>query len=730
MMKQLNMTVLGAVAILTPFSALATTFNCSSNHPTCAQLGFNQTANECKGYKAIKCPFDQNALFCGDSTNVAANMTYNESVTCGTRDCDDLGYNRTEEECGRSHTRLACPFDDEKFYCGGYNCVAGDTLYADSNNNVGCWKGNDANGKTPIGFMLNDKVAIDLSFYGSAYSGENYVREIKDGVKGQVVWRNKGSQASIDCERRAGIDELFSSGSNVPCNGAPFTEIEVPYSNIFSIEDYTNTYSSGTNTFDSSGVAAMGGYYTTTNSNNGYYITNLLAQSGGFNINVDRFVPTCQVTAVTDLLTPNTPCLTPDNNGAVQITNAAVLNLKKDVVRQIHMLRELKKSVGSVKVIGDTIQNASSLPYMMSMPSSLTLATADVSGTGKTNRTTLINICKDLRRGNCATSIINAQSSFNTIDVAKPTGASGFAKLTRNRDLRPYLSNMGTIAHTASFPTATPWEEVKTTTSYFCSCAMKQVPQFPMMRAKEVTGGFFNTRMASISAAGEVTFPAAPAASLKRIVGVGSSAARLCADRTSGGQDWFLPAPGDIKNLMEDSQLLEKYRQALIAASNNSTVFPSGFNGQNLAIVKSPEVLMRKELGRTITSAMYLSNSSGTTSGVMCPLEQSTVNTIAKRDVNTSAYNWDLQLSLLGDVTHCVTLVGVDASQYESTAQIGKKHLCKDPILPAKVQDDNVINSIVDSRRNIVKGVNITDDVTASNYNNTAYHDTMDAKGL
>lgn len=725
MVKQLNMGVLGAVALLTPFSALATTFNCGSSHPTCAQLGFRQTANECKGYKAIKCPFDQNALFCGDSTNVPENMSYNESMTCGTRDCDALGYNRTAEECERTHTRLACPFDETKFYCGGYNCVAGDTLYTDANNNIGCWKGSDANGKTPIGFMLNDKVAIDLSFYGSAYSGENYVRNI-GGHSGQIVWRNKGKQESIECERGvSSATGLFSSGSNVPCNGAPFANIEVPYDNIFNIADYSNT-------FDNSGVAAMGGYYTTTTDNNGYYITNLLAQSGGFNVNADRFVPVCKVTAVSNLLTPNTPCLAADS-GATKITDAAVLNLKKDVVRQIQILRELKKSVGTVKVGDsessmDTIQTSTNwLPYMTSYPATLTTATSAISGSGSTARQTLINICKDLRRGNCATSIINAQSSFNTIDIAKPSGATGFSVLHRNRALRPYHSNIVEF-----LPTEKPWEEVKSTTSYFCSCAMKQVPQFPMLRAKEVTGGFFNPRMASISAAGEVSFAATPAASLKRVVGVGSSAARLCADRTAGGQDWFLPAPGDIKNLMEDPEMLEKYRQALLAAASQTSVFPSGFNGQNLAKVKSPEVLMKRELGRTITSAMYLSNSSGNTSGIMCPLEQSSVSSRAKRDVGSTIYQWDLQLSLLGDVTHCVTLVGVDASQYETTARIGKKHLCTDPILPAKVKNDDVINSIVDSRRNIVKGADITDDISAnvSDITKSSYSDKFDAKGL
>ena len=728
MVKQLNMGVLGAVALLTPFSALATTFNCGSSHPTCAQLGFNQTANECKGYKAIKCPFNEQALFCGDSANVPESVPGNESMTCSTRDCDALGYNRTAEECERTHTRLACPFDDDKFYCGGYNCVAGDTLYTDANNNVGCWKGSDANGKTPIGFMLNDKVAIDLSFYGSAYSGENYVRNI-GGHSGQIVWRNVGVQSGIVCEKKtSSATGLFSAVTNEvkDCNGAPFSEVEVPYGNVFSINDYDQTFSNA-------GVATSGGYYTTTTSNNGYYITNLLANNGAFNINIDRYVPVCNVTAMEQLL--EDVC----DISPATISSENFTKLKENVLREIYAMRELKKSVYSPAVTGQTW-----LPYMNSLPTdklnvtwtrSSPITPKIPNAATQTAAAGLMLICKDLRSGNCASPYIDASTNkFRPIVKVKPLLAQNYAK--------PHVvENFGLRGATVPQTVAELSETFQSTsvlpsrTIYNCSCGMKKVEQFPMMRIKELNSGFINPRMTSINANGVVSFAPAPSgAAATRKIGLSSEAAKLCVGRTSGGQDWFLPAPGDIKNLMEDSEMLEKYRQALLAASNNSTVFPSGFNGQNLANVKSPEVLMKRELGRTITSAMYLSNSSGTTTGVMCPLQRGSNAT--DRDKGDVTYSWDLQLSLLGDVVHCVTLVGVDASQYENVAKVGKKSICgdSDPAVPA-VSRPSRFSSIIEAREKIVPGVDLSNEATMSvsafsGISASSFHDSLDKKGL
>ncbi len=38
--------------------------------PTCESLGYSQTAEDCNGRYALKCPFDTSRVFCGDNTNI------------------------------------------------------------------------------------------------------------------------------------------------------------------------------------------------------------------------------------------------------------------------------------------------------------------------------------------------------------------------------------------------------------------------------------------------------------------------------------------------------------------------------------------------------------------------------------------------------------------------------------------------------------------------------------
>lgn len=720
-MKQLSLRILGAVALLTPVSAFATVpSTCGTNHPTCWDLGFQQNAADCQGYKAIKCPFDADALFCGDSkSKTRSNSSSNESLTCENRDCEALGYNRTEAECNRKHTRLACPFDDTKFYCGGYNCVAGDTLYSytySGQTEIGCFKGNDALNKTPIGFMLNDTVAIDLSYYSSAYSGGNYVTNIKNDVKGQVIWRSKGSQSSISCERKSSsanptsYDNIFSA--EIPCNGVPFTEIDVPYNNIFHISDYSQT-------FNQSGVAASGGYYQTTTTNNGYYLTNLLAQSGGFNINVDRFVPVCEVTAMSSILDDDDGC-------ELSASSANMTKLKKSVFKMIHAFRKVKKSVGMITADSGSI---SFMPYMNSYPAALNAMY------NLTRFNNLKKVCQALRRGNCATSVINENKIRPVMSVMPATASGGLIAHHKNRALRPLLQEtyyppLALLPETlddGSTGIATPWNKVKPQTVYNCSCAMKRVPQLPMISPKELTT-LYNPRLSMLSnTQGAATLVGDE--SVTRKIGVGSDAARLCAGRSAGGQSWFLPAPGDIRLLLQDQELLFKYHQALAQNNTSISVFSDSnmFGSRFEATMPSPETVVSNELKRTITSAVYLSNSSGNTG--VCPLGSS--SNISTRDNGSSTYNWDLQLSLLGDVVHCVTLVGVDASEYETTADVGEKRLCLDPVTPSA--NRGRFNSLIDARDAVVTiNQGIVNDITQSfsNSTNSSYHDNMDVKGL
>ncbi|MBQ9235081.1 MAG: hypothetical protein IJ184_01260 [Alphaproteobacteria bacterium] len=138
MMKFMQICSVSALALGLAQAANATQFGCNDAHPTCIQLGFDQTATDCSGYKAIKCPFNTNALFC-DATTHSLQGNYNaaqESIDCAKATCSELGYNDTTNNNGKC---ITCPFDDNLFFCAGTSnntpkdCEVGDIVYSDNN---------------------------------------------------------------------------------------------------------------------------------------------------------------------------------------------------------------------------------------------------------------------------------------------------------------------------------------------------------------------------------------------------------------------------------------------------------------------------------------------------------------------------------------------------------------------------------------------------------------------
>lgn len=53
------------ICVLSCISYSANAATCTTP-PSCASLGYTQTADDCEGKNAIKCPMDSSALFCGD----------------------------------------------------------------------------------------------------------------------------------------------------------------------------------------------------------------------------------------------------------------------------------------------------------------------------------------------------------------------------------------------------------------------------------------------------------------------------------------------------------------------------------------------------------------------------------------------------------------------------------------------------------------------------------------
>ena len=65
--------------------------------PTCAQLGYIQSASDCAGKFMLKCPFSDEDFFCGGE------------------DCEAQGY--IHESCGTYMNGYPCPQDSTKFKC-------------------------------------------------------------------------------------------------------------------------------------------------------------------------------------------------------------------------------------------------------------------------------------------------------------------------------------------------------------------------------------------------------------------------------------------------------------------------------------------------------------------------------------------------------------------------------------------------------------------------------------
>ena len=70
--------------------------------PTCEELGYVLTEDDCDGRATLTCPFDTSKVFCGVS-------------------CEELGYvyTGTLTECLYDGTKVFCPFGSDYFKCEG-----------------------------------------------------------------------------------------------------------------------------------------------------------------------------------------------------------------------------------------------------------------------------------------------------------------------------------------------------------------------------------------------------------------------------------------------------------------------------------------------------------------------------------------------------------------------------------------------------------------------------------
>ena len=155
----LSYLLLSSAAVLLVTAAEASAQTCTTA-PSCAELGYTQTASECSGKAMVKCPFDSAKVFCGVS-----------------KSCDELGYTMTAAQCsGRKY--VTCPYDTSKVVCDTGAMVGEIRLWAGSSIPQGWLK---CEGQSLSTTTYSALYAVIGTTYGG-YSGYFYLPNFKGRV--------------------------------------------------------------------------------------------------------------------------------------------------------------------------------------------------------------------------------------------------------------------------------------------------------------------------------------------------------------------------------------------------------------------------------------------------------------------------------------------------------------------------------------------------------------------
>lgn len=170
MKKIIGLVLVGAIVQGWAFPAAALTYSCSGAKQSCNAMGYAQSETDCKGYAALRCPWDETFFFCDGPNKSKANTTDAGLINCY-QNCDYLGYTRSKTACQNDFyvtNPLPCPFDSSKYFCGGTlveskTCAVGDYLYADNH----CYDTPPThlsdNSPIAVVFDTTNKLAVDLS---------------------------------------------------------------------------------------------------------------------------------------------------------------------------------------------------------------------------------------------------------------------------------------------------------------------------------------------------------------------------------------------------------------------------------------------------------------------------------------------------------------------------------------------------------------------------------------
>lgn len=145
--------LIGTAVLLTAGTVTAAEDYTCATPPTCAELGYTNSASECNGKGMLYCPFDKAKVFCREIIN-----------------CDELGYTDKAADCDGTGM-LKCPSDSTKVKCDKRKFKQYDYYYSD-----GTWSTDLISGKTVIGIKHNwtsSKPHIILSITEKSFSSQS-----------------------------------------------------------------------------------------------------------------------------------------------------------------------------------------------------------------------------------------------------------------------------------------------------------------------------------------------------------------------------------------------------------------------------------------------------------------------------------------------------------------------------------------------------------------------------
>ncbi|MBS4772835.1 MAG: tail fiber protein [Proteobacteria bacterium] len=162
--------------------------------PSCAALGYTQTAAECSGKAMVKCPFDNAQVFCGVS-----------------KSCNDLGYTMTAAQCTGRKT-IPCPYDTTKVVCDASNMVGEIRLWPSATAPKG-WKICDGSS------LLKTSYSALFSVIGTTYGGSGnyfYLPNLKGRVPVGVGYVYGGTSYTYTLGETGGQNFVQLTSDQIP----------------------------------------------------------------------------------------------------------------------------------------------------------------------------------------------------------------------------------------------------------------------------------------------------------------------------------------------------------------------------------------------------------------------------------------------------------------------------------------------------------------------------------